>query len=91
MENFLVFEKRQRYCGASKSRTLLSTINSIFQKQLSEQELNSLLSMLQKQGVVTVNGTKVGYPIKQRLNSLAGSNLFSVPPLPRRYRLLVIP
>lgn len=52
--------------GPSKPRTvktLLSTINAIFQKQLSEQEQSSLLSMLQKQGAVTVNGTKVGYSL----------------------------
>lgn len=50
--------------GASKPRTaktLASTINSLFQKQLSEQELTSLLQELQKQGVVTVNDTRVSY------------------------------
>ena len=52
--------------GASKPRTvktLLSTINSIFQKQLSEHELNGLLAGLQKQGVVIVNETKVSYSL----------------------------
>lgn len=50
--------------GASKPRTaktLASTINSLFQKQLSEQEVTSLLQELQKQGVVTVNDTRVSY------------------------------
>lgn len=52
--------------GASKPRTvktLLSTINSIFQKQLSEHELNGVLAGLQKQGVVIVNETKVSYSL----------------------------
>lgn len=50
--------------GSSKPRavkTLSSTINSIFQKQLSEQEVATLLAALVKHGVVAVNGTKVSY------------------------------
>jgi hypothetical protein len=52
--------------GSAKPRavkTLTSTINSIFQKQLSEEELASLLAALEKQGVVIVNGTKVSYSL----------------------------
>jgi len=52
--------------GASKPRTaktLSSTINSLFQKQLPEEDLASLLNELQKQGVVTVNDTKVSYSL----------------------------
>ena len=50
--------------GASKPRaikTLTSTINSMFQKQLPEQELQSLLNELKEQGLITVAGTKVSY------------------------------
>lgn len=52
--------------GTSKPRTvktLSSTINSLFQKQLPDQELDSLLNELQKQGVVTVTDTKVSYAL----------------------------
>ncbi len=52
--------------GASKPRTtktLSSTINSLFQKQLPEQELNWLLAELQRHGLVTVNETKVSYAL----------------------------
>jgi PIN domain len=52
--------------GASKPRTvktLLSTIGSIFQRQLSEQELAKLLSDLQTKSYVTVDGTKVSYSL----------------------------
>jgi hypothetical protein len=53
---------RQR--GASKPRTLntlTSTINSLFQKQLNEEELAALLKGLQSKGLITVDGTKVTY------------------------------
>lgn len=52
--------------GASKPRTvktLLSTVSSIFQKQLSEQELAALLKELQAKSYVTVNDTKVSYAL----------------------------
>jgi hypothetical protein len=52
--------------GASKPRTvktLSSTINSIFQKQLSAEEIASLLKGLQTKGIVSVDGTKVTYSL----------------------------
>ncbi len=52
--------------GAAKPRTvktLGSTINSIFQKQLSEQELTELMVSLEKKGVVVTAGTKVSYAL----------------------------
>lgn len=52
--------------GASKPRTvktLSSTINSIFQKQLPEEELTTLLSELQKQKIVNISDTKVSYAL----------------------------
>lgn len=54
--------------GASRPRavkTLSSTISGIFQKQISDQELASLIAALQKQGVVTVNATKVSYSLPE--------------------------
>lgn len=44
-------------------KTLSSTINAMFQKALSEQEVASLLGKLQAQGVISVNGTKVTYAL----------------------------
>lgn len=52
--------------GASKPRTLktlASTINSIFQKVLSEHEVEALLAALQKHGVLTVTENKVAYSL----------------------------
>jgi PIN domain len=52
--------------GASKPRklkTLTSTINLLFQKQLSEEELVALLKRLQAKGYITVNETKVTYAL----------------------------
>lgn len=52
--------------GTSRPRavkTLSSTISGIFQKQISDQDVASLIATLQKQGVVIVNGTKVTYSL----------------------------
>jgi len=60
----VVANLRQR--GASRPRTvktLSSTISSLFQKQLSSEELDALISDLQKKGYVTVNQTKVSYSL----------------------------
>ena len=50
--------------GASKPRTvktLSSTISSLFQKALAEDELAAILKNMEQQGFVTVTGTKVAY------------------------------
>lgn len=52
--------------GSAKPRTvktLGSTINSIFQKQLSEQDLTGLLTALEQKGVIATTGTKVSYSL----------------------------
>jgi hypothetical protein len=52
--------------GASKPRTLKSlssTINSLFQKQLTEEELAAILNGLQAKGYVAVNESKVTYAL----------------------------
>ncbi|PQJ26139.1 hypothetical protein BSZ31_15475 [Limnobacter sp. SAORIC-690] len=52
--------------GASKPRavkTLTSTISNMFQKQLSDEELQSLLLELQTKGIVNIAGTKVSYEL----------------------------
>jgi len=42
-------------------KTLTSTISALFQKQLSEHEVASLIEHLKTQRIVTVSGTKVSY------------------------------
>lgn len=52
--------------GTSKPRTLktlTSTVNSLFQKQLSDEELVSLVQGLQSKGFITVTDTKVTYAL----------------------------
>ena len=52
--------------GSAKPRTLKvlsSTINSLFQKSLTDEELTSLLESLQRQGIISVTGTKVSYAL----------------------------
>ncbi|MCD6707707.1 MAG: PIN domain-containing protein [Thiobacillus sp.] len=44
-------------------RTLSNTINALFQKQLSEKELTSMLTELQSRGVIEINDTKVSYTL----------------------------
>lgn len=62
----IVANLKQR--GPSKPRTvktLTSTISSLFQKALPEEELGALLKSLQKQGYVAVNETKVSYSLPE--------------------------
>jgi PIN domain len=52
--------------GASKPRTLktlASTINSLFQKQLSESELIAVLKSLEHKGFIAINESKVTYSL----------------------------
>ena len=51
--------KRRGVAKPRTVKTLLSTISSIFQKQLPEEEPAALLKELQPKGLVTVNGTKI--------------------------------
>ena len=44
-------------------KTLLSTVNALFQKQLGEPELDAMLKELQAKGFVTVTDTKVTYSL----------------------------
>lgn len=51
---------------ASKPRTektLLSTLNALFKKELSASQLDALFVALRKRGIVKVNGTKVSYTL----------------------------
>ena len=52
--------------GASKPRTvktLSSTISSLFQKALPVEEVAGLLKQLEKNGAITISGTKVTYSL----------------------------
>ena len=44
-------------------KTLLNTLQALFRKQLSEQQLSSLLDALCRQGVVKLDGAKVTYAL----------------------------
>ena len=62
----IVANLKQR--GASKPRTvrtLSSTISSLFQKALAEDELAAILKHMEQQGLITVTGTKVGYSLPE--------------------------
>lgn len=62
----IVANLKQR--GSSRPRTvktLTSTISSLFQKALGEDELATLLKTLEKQGYVAVNETKVSYSLPE--------------------------
>ena len=46
-------------------KTLSSTVNALFQKQLSEEHVMTLLHELQKRGVITIQDTKIVYTLPQ--------------------------
>jgi hypothetical protein len=63
---FVISNLRQR--GSSKPRTmktLRSTISALFQKSLSEDDLDSLLQVLQAKGLLTVTAARVTYNLPQ--------------------------
>lgn len=63
---FVVANLRQR--GPSRPRTvktLTSTISSLFQKALAEDEVSTLLEELQRKGYVTVNAARVSYSLPE--------------------------
>lgn len=54
--------------GASKPRTvktLSSTISTLFQKALPEDELAALMKLMEKQGWIAISGTKVTYSLPE--------------------------
>lgn len=60
----IIADLRRR--GASRPRTvktLTSTVNALFKKQLSQTEVASLLRELQGKRIVSVDGTKVSYSL----------------------------
>jgi hypothetical protein len=61
----IVIAKLQQL-GAAKPRTIKtlgSTVNSLFQKALSEQEVSELIAMLEHNGHISRNATKVAYTL----------------------------
>ena len=52
---------RRKASRPRTQKTLLGTINALFKKELSEQQLTGLLSELCKRGIVKVEGAKVSY------------------------------
>ena len=63
---FIIANLKQR--GASKPRTvktLSSTVSSLFQKALPEDELASLLKIMEKDGLLAIRGAKVVYSLPE--------------------------
>jgi hypothetical protein len=59
---------RQRKAAKPRTvKTLCSTIASLFQKQLSEEEVMGLLKKLESSGYLSVNGTKIEYVVSNEL------------------------
>ena len=48
-------------------KTLSSTIAALFQKQVSEHEVASLIERLRSEGVITVDGAKVSYDLPSKV------------------------
>ena len=48
-------------------KTLWSTIGALFQKQISEQEVASLIERLRAEGVIRVDGAKVSYDLPSKV------------------------
>ncbi|MGH8398696.1 MAG: PIN domain-containing protein [Gammaproteobacteria bacterium] len=65
-ERLNVIVSRLQRLGVAKPRTvktLSSTVNSMFQKQLSDQELAALIKGLENNGWIEITGTKVSYSL----------------------------
>ncbi len=54
---------RRKSAKPSTATALLNTINALFKKELSEQQVAAILSALRKRGVVNLAGSKVSYSI----------------------------
>lgn len=71
--------------GTSKPRTLktlTSTINSLFQKQLSEAEVAALIEALQAKKFITLNESGITYALPARAANPSGSNAAKPATLP---------
>ena len=55
--------KRRKASKPRAVKTLTSTISSIFQKQLSDQQVDAIITVLQKREVIAINGTRVTYSL----------------------------
>lgn len=54
---------RRKSSKPGTQKTLLSTINALFKKELSEQQLNGIFDELCKRGIVKLDGVKVSYKL----------------------------
>lgn len=67
-EKLAIIVEHLKSRGAARPRkvkTLMNTIGALFQKQVPEDELEALISELQAQGLVSVNGTNISYNLPQ--------------------------
>jgi len=62
--SFIVACLQKRAASKPKTiKTLSGSINALFKKQLTGEELSFLLKEMQARGLITVSGTKVSYPL----------------------------
>ena len=62
----IIDDLQKRTTGKPRSvKTLSSTINSLFQKQLSEEQVASLLHDLQRRGIIIIDNMKISYTLPQ--------------------------
>ncbi len=57
-------QKRKSSRPATR-KTLLSTMRTLFKKELSEERLEALVESMSDRGLITVNGTKVSYDLPE--------------------------
>lgn len=63
---YIVTNLRQRGTARPRTvKTLTSTISSLFQKAMPDDELAALLKLLQKRGYIAVNETRVSYSLPE--------------------------
>lgn len=68
LEKIAVVVANLKQRGAAKPRTaktLSSTISSLFQKALPDSELATLLKLMERQGLITITGTRVAYSLPE--------------------------
>lgn len=63
VDRVIVNLRKQGDARPGTLKTLTSTINNLFQKQLSQSQLTALVNQLKMSGVIAVSGTKVSYAI----------------------------
>jgi hypothetical protein len=62
LERVIAYLQKSGTAKPGAVRTLMSSINNLFQKSLSTPQVTMLVDMLKSRSIIIVNGTKVAYP-----------------------------